>query len=254
MPINTEWNTSLYEYLYSQDAYEVQKYAQALKDVDFIEQVIGPETSQIILDIGCGIGRHSMELSKRGFTITGIDISRNMMLKARENARLQNRDAILLTADAKDLRYKDQYDVVLLIFDSPFSIMEDDEENFLILRNATRALKNNGLLIFTYHNALFPLFNEIPDFEEQKLTNKEFDEFSFYHRFRFDLATETNKPIPIRGQQRYYAPSEIHWLLFGLDMTIVKNYECRNSVLSDQYPFTRDSHEVVVVAKKQKRE
>jgi 2-polyprenyl-3-methyl-5-hydroxy-6-metoxy-1,4-benzoquinol methylase len=44
-------------------------------EVDFIENEIGYNKSFKILDVGCGTGRHSLELARRGYNVTGIDLS-----------------------------------------------------------------------------------------------------------------------------------------------------------------------------------
>ncbi|MDP3443326.1 MAG: class I SAM-dependent methyltransferase, partial [Ignavibacteria bacterium] len=59
-------------------------------EVDFIENEIQHNKTLKILDIGCGTGRHSIELAKRGYDVTGIDLSESMLAKARLNATDQN--------------------------------------------------------------------------------------------------------------------------------------------------------------------
>ncbi len=44
-------------------------------EVDFIEKEINFDKTKRILDIGCGTGRHAIELAKRGYNVTGIDLS-----------------------------------------------------------------------------------------------------------------------------------------------------------------------------------
>jgi len=45
------------------------------QEVDFLLSELNLQKGQHILDIPCGFGRHAIELSKRGFNVTGIDIS-----------------------------------------------------------------------------------------------------------------------------------------------------------------------------------
>lgn len=52
-------------------------------ECDFIEQELNLEKSLKLLDVGCGTGRHSIELTKRGYSITGIDLSASLLDKAR---------------------------------------------------------------------------------------------------------------------------------------------------------------------------
>ncbi|MFP4621958.1 MAG: class I SAM-dependent methyltransferase [Bacteroidales bacterium] len=56
-----------------------------------------------ILDVGCGTGRHSIELSKRGYSITGIDLSESQLRKARDKARDHNLDIEFLKMNARNL-------------------------------------------------------------------------------------------------------------------------------------------------------
>jgi len=58
-----------------------------LGEVDFLEKEFGFDKSKNILDIGCGTGRHAMELAKRGYRVTGIDLSENQLERARQKAR-----------------------------------------------------------------------------------------------------------------------------------------------------------------------
>lgn len=61
-----------------------------LGEVDFIERETGDNKSFRILDIGCGTGRHSIELAKRGYTVVGIDLSESMLKRAKEKATNEN--------------------------------------------------------------------------------------------------------------------------------------------------------------------
>ena len=59
-------------------------------ECDFIENELKSDNSLKILDVGCGTGRHAIELSKRGYTITGIDLSETQLSRAREKAERNN--------------------------------------------------------------------------------------------------------------------------------------------------------------------
>lgn len=56
-----------------------------------------------ILDLACGIGRHSVLLSKMGYDVTGVDISPLFIEKAREYAATENSDARFIVGDAIDV-------------------------------------------------------------------------------------------------------------------------------------------------------
>ena len=60
----------------------------AIKEADFVIEELGLAPGSRILDIGCGTGRHSVELARRGFRMTGIDQSTGMLAEARKAAQV----------------------------------------------------------------------------------------------------------------------------------------------------------------------
>ena len=63
----------------------------------------GVPTGGRVLDLACGIGRHSVLLSKMGYQVTGIDISPLFIEKAREYAAAENSEARFVVGDALDV-------------------------------------------------------------------------------------------------------------------------------------------------------
>jgi len=88
---NKQWYETLFEN-YGQK-YDNECFTKGtIGECDFLEKEIDFNKELKIIDIGCGTGRHSIELSKRGYSITGIDLSESLLQKAREKA-LQKRFA-----------------------------------------------------------------------------------------------------------------------------------------------------------------
>ena len=84
-----QWYESLFE-IYGRK-YDGECFVQGTTgECDFIEKEINYDKSLKIIDIGCGTGRHSIELVKRGYTVTGIDLSESQLERAREKATAQN--------------------------------------------------------------------------------------------------------------------------------------------------------------------
>ncbi len=83
---NNQWYEKLFEN-YGQK-YEQENFTTGtLGECDFIENELNFNKSLKILDVGCGTGRHSIELTRRGYSVTGIDLSESMLAFAREKAR-----------------------------------------------------------------------------------------------------------------------------------------------------------------------
>ena len=53
-------------------------------EVDFLLEELSLQPGDSILDVGCGTGRHSIELARRGYAVTGIDLSSEMLARAAE--------------------------------------------------------------------------------------------------------------------------------------------------------------------------
>jgi cyclopropane fatty-acyl-phospholipid synthase-like methyltransferase len=57
--------------------------ALTLADVDFLEKTFDVKPGARLLDVPCGNGRHSIELARRGYRVTGIDLSEELLVAAR---------------------------------------------------------------------------------------------------------------------------------------------------------------------------
>ncbi len=147
-----------------QKKYEMKILQGTFREVDFLERKINYNKNVKILDIGCGTGRHAIELAKRGYNVSGIDLSPSMIEKAKENARKAELNIEFKIADARSPHFENEFDLVIMLCEGGFPLMETDEMNFKILRNASKALKKNGKLIFTTLNGLYPLYHSVKDF------------------------------------------------------------------------------------------
>ena len=97
-----KWYELLFEN-YAQN-YDKESYTQGtLGECDFIEKEINFDKSLKILDVGCGTGRHSIELSKRGYAATGIDLSDSLLAKAKEKAEERQLTVHFIKHDARQL-------------------------------------------------------------------------------------------------------------------------------------------------------
>lgn len=113
------------------------------REVDFIVSAIGLKPEDKILDLACGHGRHCIELARRGFfRVTGLDYSSLFITKAKQDAQSANVDIHFMRGDMRNLTFKNEFDVVLLLF-TAFGYF-DDATNNKVLRQIHEALKTNG--------------------------------------------------------------------------------------------------------------
>lgn len=102
-----------------------------------------------ILDCGCGRGRHSVCLSKKGFQVTGIDISEKNISDAKQE---ENENLSFRIHDMRNILYENHYDAALNLFTS-FGYFENDSENNKVIQSTACSLKKNGWLVLDYMNA-----------------------------------------------------------------------------------------------------
>ncbi len=236
------------------ETYDKESFTRGtLGEVDFIEKEINYDKTMRILDIGCGTGRHAIELAKRGYQVTGIDLSESQLNKALEKAKKENLTINFLRADARHLDFNNEFDVVIMICEGAFPLMETDEMNFKILENARNALKPKGKLILTTLNALFPLYNSIEKFmEEQGYKTRDhcFDLLTLRQTDTTEITDDSGKKKSITGNERYYMPSEMTWLLKSLHFKDIGIYGCKGGQFSRNDPLTTNDFEMLVIAEK----
>src|SRR5690349_16469865 len=78
--------------------------AQTLDEVDFLVNVLNLQRSARILDVPCGLGRHSIELGKRGHQMTSVDLSPESLVEAKRNAAEAGVLIDWVHADMSDLK------------------------------------------------------------------------------------------------------------------------------------------------------
>lgn len=254
--MTTPWYKALFEN-YSRQ-YEREGFTKGTDgEVEFIEQEIGRDRSKRILDIGCGTGRHSIELARRGYDVTGIDLSSAMLERARANAAAADCRVSFIQADARSLSFSEEFDVVIMLCEGGFPLMETDEMNYEILRSAARALKQHGLFIFTTLNGLFPLFHSVKEFLAKEsgegnatYSENSFDLMTFRDHNVTTVTDDSGNVIELQCDERYYVPSEISWLLKSLHFSTVEIFGCNLGAFSRSDRLTTENFEMLVVASK----
>ena len=226
-------------------------------ECDFIEKEIAYDKSLKIIDIGCGTGRHSIELAKRGYQITGIDLSESQLKRAKEKAKELNLNIEFRKHDARNLPFEGEFDLAIMLCEGGFSLMETDEMNFEILKNATKALKNQGRFIFTALNGLFPLFHSVNEFYKSatkdgnsECKNCSFDLMTFrdHNSVTFDNDAGTKKELTCN--ERYYVPSELTWLLKTLGYKKIDIFGAKLGAYSRNDKLTTGDFEMLVIGQK----
>jgi SAM-dependent methyltransferase len=101
-------------------------------------------TGRRVLDVGCGTGKSFLPLVRRGYRVTGCDISPEMLAEAR---RAVPDDVRLVEADMRELPDLGRYDLVTCLDDAVNYLLGDDDLTRALASMAC-ALAPDGLLVF----------------------------------------------------------------------------------------------------------
>ncbi len=126
--------------------FDEKRWAETPDVIDAIERLAGLEPGDAVLDACCGPGRHTIELAKRGYRVTGIDLTRPFLDAARETARAEGVDPELLCEDIRRFRRPGGFDLALNLFTS-FGYFEDPAEDLAALTNLRASLAPGGQLV-----------------------------------------------------------------------------------------------------------
>ena len=100
-----------------------------------------------ILDVACGEGTFAVAMAEKGFDVTGIDLSPQMLEFARQRAQKSKAEVTFILGDMRTLGFKDRFDLVTCWFDS-LNYLLDSEDLKKTFRGVSHALKREGLFIF----------------------------------------------------------------------------------------------------------
>ena len=122
-----------------------------LREVDAIIQLAGLTPGSRVLDVGCGSGRHSIELARRGYQVVGIDASQSNVRKAAQQCSLPN-----LTFRQWDARKRlpgKAFDYALCLYDVIGSY-RTLEENVALVHHLAGKLRRGGRAVLSVMNGM----------------------------------------------------------------------------------------------------
>jgi len=122
-----------------------ERMAQGITDVANLVELLELTGGERICDLCCGVGRHSLELARRGFAVTGVDRTERYLAQARARAEADGLDIEFVRQDMRDFCRPEDFDVVLNLLTS-FGYFDSPDDDCRVVRNVHRSLKPGGRL------------------------------------------------------------------------------------------------------------
>lgn len=154
----SEW----YEESFGEDyliVYKHRDFGGARKEVDRMISWLDLPSGSKVLDLCCGMGRHSLVLAEAGYEVTGVDLSEALLREARSQKGAEQ--VTWLRSDMRKLPLAGGFDAVVNLFTS-FGYFEEDEEQVKVLCEIHRMLKPGGKFIIDYLNPAHVIRNLVP--------------------------------------------------------------------------------------------
>lgn len=128
--------------------FDEARWAEVPEVVDRLQKLSSIKPGGRVLDLCCGVGRHSVEFARRGFAVTGVDITRAYLEAAAETAAAEASGAALelVLDDARHFSRPGQFDLCLNLYTS-FGYFSRREDDLLLLENCARNLAPGGCLV-----------------------------------------------------------------------------------------------------------
>ncbi len=235
----TWFNSPYYHILYkNRDEKEAEGF------LDNLIQFIKPPAGGRILDVACGKGRHSIYLNRKGFDVTGFDLSTESILYDKQ---FENDSLSFYLHDMREIFRSNYFDIVMNLFSS-FGYFEKEHDNYRCINANSIALKPGGIFVFDYLNA------EVIRQKGDMVLEKELNGINFH----IEKKIENNfirKNIQFTDKGKKFDFRE--YLLLANYTKLKSYFELSNLTITDCFgnyklePFNeRDSERLILIAQK----
>ena len=198
--------------------------------VDFVVERLGLEPGARVLDVACGHGRHSLELARRGFGVTGIDLSPRSLQLAREAAQRESLDVEFVERDARELDFDAEFDAAINLFTSVIGYFEDDADNQKVVDAVACALVPDGSFLVDTVNAFGlsrryaeTMWNELES-GGVMLHGGSFDFLKGRNEVTWTFIREDGSRSELSHSLRVYAPHELARMLDAAGLAVVGSW------------------------------
>jgi SAM-dependent methyltransferase len=203
-----------------------------------------------ILDVPCGYGRHSIELARRNFRVTGVDLSEVQIARARKKAAEAGVSSHFIVGDARALPVAGPFDAAINMFLS-FGYFATDEENQAMLDGIARVLRSGGRLLIDFWNrehemrAFQPTVLDKRDDGILEIEDWSFDPMAGRLNWTNTVIFPDNRRETWAHSIRAFTVAEVKKMVETAGLTLLSVYGDL-----DGTPYTMDSESAIFVAGK----
>ncbi len=217
-------------------------------EADSIKRLLKLRKGSKLLDLCCGVGRHSVPLAGLGLDVTGLDLNTGYLRRARAYAKNEGVKADFVKGDMRSLAYKAEFNAVVNLFTS-FGYY-DDQQNQAVLEGVARALKPRGKFLIDVMNRDWLLkhfradsvrhFNRAIIITEEEWNPMNSRLTSTWKMIKADKVTHMGT-----FDLRIYAMHELAAMIEDAGLTVIETFGGL-----DLSPFRMDSNRLVILAGK----
>lgn len=222
---------------------------QASDETEQVISLMKLDPSMKVLDMCCGVGRHTIELARRGFDITGVDRTQRYLDRASAQAQEQRLDIKFVCEDMRKFCEPEKFDAAINLFTS-FGYFDDPEDDKQAAVNIYKSLKPGGvLLIEMVGKEILARIFQSRDWHEQEDGTIVIEERSTAR----DWSWMENRWILLKGNQRIeqhfchriYSAVELKNLLLDCGFSSAQAFGSL-----DGSPYDHEAKRLAVVARK----
>ena len=219
-----------------------------IDEVDFAERELGLAPGHHVLDVGCGTGRHAVELARRGCRVTGIDLSGGMLEQARAAARAAGVEVRLIEADATEFTLDEPADAALCVCEGAFTLLGAGDDPWshdrAILHRIHDAVRPGGPLLLTALSAL----RVVRACTAEDVAAGRFDPLSSVETETLEYGESGERRFA--GRQRLYMPVELTRLVADAGFA-VEHVGGGTAGMWARRPLELDEYEIMVIARRE---
>lgn len=222
--------------------------ANTKAEVDFFLSIFPLSGGASILDMGCGTGRHSVELALRGFRMTGVDLSSGMLAQARAAATAAGVEVEWIEADATEFVTDRHFDAAICLCEGGFGLigLEDDPETHdrSIVGNIAQALRPGAPFLMTALNG----YSIVRQMKDEAVEQGSFDPATMVATYQDEWSLPEGQTI-VQIRERLFIPPEVVRMLTEAGFEVLHVYGGTAGEWSRR-PLKLDEVEAMYVARR----